>query len=229
MADYVAVPWTQAEDDALIAAYNAGQRMADISAALGRSKKSIEGRIVRMRIRGMPIAERYVSDGRRKLWFAAVLAKVTELAVAGLVCPTKAQLAELLCINRSNISAILGKLHDDGVIRLVQYPAGPMITIVATGNTTAKPLDHRPKPPPRGKAQKPAFRRKFAMAPPPVGPTIPAYLEAAVTALRRRGAVVYAERVDNNKVDLTGLWVINRDLVPPAELLARAAALGAPR
>jgi len=56
-------PWSQEEDDKLLAAFDAGHLLQDIATAHGRSKLAIEARLAKFGRMPMPAGVRSASDG----------------------------------------------------------------------------------------------------------------------------------------------------------------------
>ncbi|WP_428673673.1 helix-turn-helix domain-containing protein [Reyranella sp.] len=138
----------------------------------------------------------------------ALYAHLADLAAQGEACPTTTALAHAIGCAPGSIAEMLRRLVAARRIRVVveKIPCSGnvnhyrVVTIVATGQSTA------PRPVPVRNA--PADE-----------------LEMAKTFLRRRGPTVYAATVTHGR-DAGDLVVVDRALLTPAQVIARARALG---
>lgn len=144
---------------------------------------------------------------------AALFEILDATARHGKVCPRISELSRLLAISHTRIDELLKDLRGDGKITWQTVYCGTglgnvrIVTITATGATTARPL----------------------MQSRPVGSLAAAkadqnQIERAKTALRRLGRVVFDAEIDGGP---RGLIRVNDENMKPAEVIALAQSKGA--
>jgi DNA-binding Lrp family transcriptional regulator len=132
----------------------------------------------------------------------------------GKVCPGLAGLAKLLGVSATTAMELLRSLRGAGLITWITPYCGTglgkvrIVTIVATGQTTAKPET--------------AWRRSGA-APKPQR-VVREDLERAKTALRRRGCIVFDAEVTDGLAGRGFVKVDGRN-ISPADVIRQAAAI----
>ena len=75
-----------------------------------------------------------------------ILDALTRAAEAGKACPSNADLAEMLpgCVAPNKASGIVRHLEKTGVITVRRFQMARVVTIVATGKSTAAPGNQTP-------------------------------------------------------------------------------------
>lgn len=149
---------------------------------------------------------RQIMDNRR-----AVLAALSDVAAEGIQCPPDRVLGERIGLSQSAFARCVLALIKDGKITSRRDGPCRVVTILATGKATL----------PFKKAQQPAERERHPIKR-VASKIVPEVANRAMTDLRKRGLVCYAERYSEASTDLTGGYIVNKEVLTLAELLARA-------
>lgn len=146
-----------------------------------------------------------LADNRRK-----VFALVSEIAAAHERCPTDRTLAARIGLSQSSFARCILALSRDGKISSEKVGPCRVITIMATGQKTAAHCKEN------------APKREQKAPRPPASKLVPEVANRAMMALRARGIVCYAERISEAKTDLTGDYVVGKEVITLEDLKARA-------
>lgn len=148
---------------------------------------------------------RQIENNRR-----AVLDVLSEVAAEGIQCPPDRVLGERIGLSQAAFARCILALISDGKITSRRDGPCRVITILATGKSTL----------PFQKA-KPAERDRHPIKRVP-SRIVPEIANRAMTELRKRGIVCYAERHSETSTDLTGKYIVNKEPLTLDELLSRA-------
>lgn len=223
------VGWKPQDDERLLEMWAQGTRRSEIASALNRSEPAIDQRVKFLRAKGRHAPTRVPGIPNRT---ERVLEIITGLATRGEGWPGARVVAADLGLSKGPINRAIKDLVDSGTIKITGYTLAkaPVFEIVALGISTAMP-EAKVKPEPVRKAKpepvpvKTMNRPMFLHRQTTIAPATLSEMDRAVQALRQRGLVVYAERVNESKITTTGKYVINNVVVEASEVLSRAAPL----
>lgn len=155
------------------------------------------------------------SPAQRVALRGAVLAEIERVARAGEICPYGEAMGRRVGCSATMISNILRDLKAEGVIDFGSRFCGTgvgkvrIVRFLASGLTTATPT---------------FGTRTTGYVPPSTDPDA---LKTAKIILQRRGCIVYAASISDGSKG-KGLIRVDRERLPPAEVIARAAIVGRP-